>query len=185
MTQLTLFPIEKEQQINSRCDVAAKLGISIGELCDLESRINDRFYGITYHQRMELVFCGLNFPWLKIEDPIPEQNRDWCKVYQDWREARLLTADPPPTAKFKRQIGQWSIDAKRRLRLNKLHDRLRQKYSIPDLFHAAIGREVLRNPNYYGVCVLPSEFACNYTPALDPRQQAAIARENKLRVVGI
>lgn len=107
-----------------------------------------------------------------------------------WRSHRGIAPPPeddciPRSSKIQKPIAQWSIDAKRRLRLKKLHYRLRQKYSIPDLFHIAVQQDVVRNPNYYGVCILPSEFTCNWTPIFDPRQQAAIERENKLRAAGI
>jgi hypothetical protein len=60
-----------------------------------------------------------------------------------WRTHHGIPQPPeddrlPRSSKIQKPIVQWSIDAKRRLRLNKLHGRLRQQYSIPDLFHAAI-----------------------------------------------
>jgi hypothetical protein len=74
-------------------------------------------------------------------------------------------------------IKQWSIEAKRRKRLAELHKRTGRKYSFPELFHQAIQEQVLTNPDYYGVCPLPSENACKYFPP-NLRQIAAIEKEN-------
>lgn len=77
-------------------------------------------------------------------------------------------------------IRQWSIEAKRRKRLAQLHKRTGQKYSFPEFFHQAIQQELLANPDYYGVCPLPSENACKYFPP-NLRQIAAIEKENQHR----
>jgi hypothetical protein len=74
-------------------------------------------------------------------------------------------------------IKQWSIEAKRRKRLKELHKRTGQKYSFPELFHQAIQEQLLANPDYYGVCPVPSENACKYFPP-NLRQIAAIEKEN-------
>jgi hypothetical protein len=76
-------------------------------------------------------------------------------------------------------IKQWSIEAKRRKRLKELHKRMGKK-SFPKLFHQAIQEQVLMNPDYYGVCPLPSENACKYFPP-NLRQIAAIEKENQHR----
>jgi hypothetical protein len=81
-------------------------------------------------------------------------------------------------------IRQWSVEAKRRKRLSKLHKRMHQKYSFPEYFHQAIQEQVLTNPDYYGVCPLPSESMCKYfLPNL--RQIAAIEEENNYRRTGV
>jgi hypothetical protein len=77
----------------------------------------------------------------------------------------------------RKPIKQWSIEAKRRKRLKALHERTGRKYSFPELFHQAIQEQVLTNPDYYGVCPLPSENACKYFPP-NLRQIAAIEKEN-------
>ena len=177
--QLNLFPSIKANPITSRFDESSKIGITLLEFCRQESELNDRIYGISYSQRCELMLLGYQFPWFKINEPIAKINVDWCKVYQEFQASRVDV--PKSIVKTPKPIVQWSLDAKRRVRLKKLHDRLHKQYSIPDLFHAAIGRALLKNPNYYGVCVLPSEQICHYTPIINPRQQAAIDRENQYR----
>jgi hypothetical protein len=84
----------------------------------------------------------------------------------------------------RKPIKQWSIEAKRRKRLNELHKRTGRKYSFPELFHQAIQEQLLANPDYYGVCPLPSENACKYFPP-NLRQIAAIERENYLRKLSL
>lgn len=86
----------------------------------------------------------------------------------------------PPKAKILPPIRQWSIDAKRKNRLKKLHQRLYRQFSIPGLFHNAIQEQVLRNPSYYGICPLPCEGGCIYYPP-NLRQIAAIKLENEHR----
>jgi hypothetical protein len=81
-------------------------------------------------------------------------------------------------------IRQWSTLAKRRKRLSALHKRMQQKYSFPEWFHQAIQEQVLTNPDYYGVCPLPSESACKYFPP-NLRQIAAIEEENNYRQTGV
>jgi hypothetical protein len=77
-------------------------------------------------------------------------------------------------------LKQWSVEAKRRKRLKELHKRIGKKYSFPKLFGDAIQEQVLTNPDYYGVCPLPSENACKYFPP-NLRQIAAIEKENLRR----
>jgi hypothetical protein len=77
-------------------------------------------------------------------------------------------------------IKRWSVEAKRRKRLKELHKRIGKKYSFPKLFHQAIQEQVLTNPDYYGICPLPSENACKYFPP-NLRQIAAIEKENLRR----
>jgi hypothetical protein len=81
-------------------------------------------------------------------------------------------------------IKQWSIEAKRRKRLKALHERTGRKYSFPELFHQAIQEQLLTNPDYYGVCPLPSENACKYFPP-NLRHIAAIEKENYLRKLSL
>jgi hypothetical protein len=80
-------------------------------------------------------------------------------------------------------IRQWSTLAKQRNRLVKLHKRMHKKYSFPEYFHRAIQEQLLTNPDYYGVCPLPSELACKYFPP-NLRQMAAIEKENNRRLGG-
>lgn len=179
MTQLTLFTPTVSPA--SRYDVARSKGISTIEFCRQESEFNDRHYGISYFQRCELSTKDVTFPWLKLGDIPPPIERDWALVYQEYQAARNACPDVEISPKKLKLIAQWSIDAKRRNRLKRLHDRLHRQYSIPDLFHTALMKEVLRNPNYYGICVLPCESQCVYIPIINPRQQAAIDRENQFR----
>jgi hypothetical protein len=97
-----------------------------------------------------------------------------------WEKERM----PQVPSKPKPPIQQWSIEAKRRKRLAQLHKQFKAKYSIPELFHQSIQVKVLTNPDYYGVCPLPSEFQCQYYPP-NLKQIAAIALENHNRSLGI
>jgi hypothetical protein len=90
---------------------------------------------------------------------------------------------PPRSKQPQRPIRQWSNAAKQRKHLNDLHKKMAAKYSFPELRHQAIQAKVLDNPDYYGVCPLPSEFECRYYPP-NLIQIAAIKRENKLRLQG-
>jgi hypothetical protein len=97
-----------------------------------------------------------------------------------WEKERLpqIPGKPIPP------IRQWSIEAKQRKRLSQLHKHFKAKYSIPELLHQSIQAKVLTNPDYYGVCPLPSEFQCRYYPP-NLKQIAAIALENHNRSLGI
>jgi hypothetical protein len=75
------------------------------------------------------------------------------------------------TSKAPTLIRRWSIEAKRRQRLRKLHQRMAKLYSIPELFHTAIQSKVLLNPDYYGICPLPIELKCAYYPPYRPISQ--------------
>lgn len=97
-----------------------------------------------------------------------------------WEKERLPQISVKPTP----PIRQWSIEAKQRKRLSQLHKQYQAKYSIPELFHKSIQAKVLSNPDYYGVCPLPSEFECKYYPP-NLKQIAAIALENHNRSLGI
>jgi hypothetical protein len=65
---------------------------------------------------------------------------------------------------LQKPIRRWSLEAKRRNRLNKIHKRLKNEYSIVELFHQAIQSKILENPDYYGICPLPIEFSSAYYP---------------------
>lgn len=109
-------------------------------------------------------------------------------ICDQWRESkgyvvaeiihrvRPIAPQPP--------LRQWSTLAKHRKRLANLHKRLKKKYTFPEFFHQAIQEQVLTNPDYYGVCPLPSEFACKYFPP-NLRRIAAIEQENHRRRLGI
>lgn len=97
-----------------------------------------------------------------------------------WEKERM----PQAVGKPKPPIRQWSIEAKRRKRLIQLHRKFKGKYSIPELFHESIQSQLLTNPDYYGICPLPSEFECKYHPP-NLAQIAAIALENHNRSLGI
>ena len=58
----------------------------------------------------------------------------------------------------------WSEERKFGNRGRKLNERVRGKYSIPDLFCTALQSAVLQNPEYYGICPLASEKLCIVKP---------------------
>lgn len=182
MNQLTLFTPISLPVPTCRSEVAKSMGLSMMVFCRQEANLNDQYYGIPYWQRTELAaFRGHTFPWLRLEDPIPAKtNHDWEQIYQEYQIARQNQPDIVTKPKLQ-LITQWSIEAKQRNRCRKLRDRLHRQYSIPDLYHHALMTAVVKNPNYYGVCILPSESHCIYTPIVNPCQQAAIDRENQLR----
>jgi hypothetical protein len=115
-----------------------------------------------------------------------DQYKAVCAVWHKSNGRQLVeTIDRvPPLKKKKPPIRQWSLVAKQRSRLVKLHQRLHRQYSFPEMFHQALQEKVLQNPDYYGVCPLPSEGQCAYYPP-NLRQIAAIKLENECRARGI
>lgn len=111
-----------------------------------------------------------------------------CRLWHKSKGKQLETnheaikLDQP--AKPKAPIRQWSVDAKRRKRLTELHRKMSAQYSIPELRHQAIQLKILTNPDYYGVCPLPSEFECKYYPP-NLKQIQAIELENSMRAKGM
>ena len=183
MEQLALLQVESKLVALDQWEIAREMELSMMAFCHLEANLNNDYYGIPYWHRTELSgFRGHTFPWLKLENPIPPKtNQNWKQIYQEYQSERqdkpnIIT--PPKT----RLIAQWSIEAKQRNRCRRLETRLHHKYSIPTLYHEAVMAAVVKNPNYYGVCILPSESYCVYTPLINQRQQEAIERENQIRL---
>ena len=75
----------------------------------------------------------------------------------------------------------WSNDRKWRDRLRKLRLRAEKKYQIPDLLIDFLLSEVGKNPQYFGLCMLPEasdRCPCEYD---SPARLAALAKEAELR----
>lgn len=58
----------------------------------------------------------------------------------------------------------WTEERKLSNRGRKLNERINKKFSIPELLHPELQAAVLENPEYYGVCPLPSETSCVVKP---------------------
>jgi hypothetical protein len=117
---------------------------------------------------------------------LPLERYKW--FFHKWHESRghfkTCAINPRPNCRVhERPIRQWSTLAKQRKRLAQLHKRMYRKYSFPEYFHQAIQEQLLTNPDYYGVCPLPSELACKYYPP-NLRRMAAIEEENNRRLGG-
>ena len=67
----------------------------------------------------------------------------------------------------------WAEDRKLKNRGRKLNERINKRFSIPDFLHPALQEAVLENPEYYGVCPLPSEHSCVVKPDQRLRWQRA------------
>lgn len=83
----------------------------------------------------------------------------------------------------------WTEERKLRNRGRKLNERIGKKYSIPALLHPELQAAALNNPEYYGVCPLPSETMCvvkpdqrlNWIRADEAKALEAILREQERR----
>ena len=82
-----------------------------------------------------------------------------------------------PLAATKQLLQQtyrpWSEDRKLRNRGRKLNERINKRFSIPEFLHPALQEAVFENPEYYGVCPLPSEESCVIKPEQRLRWQRA------------
>ncbi|NEP19285.1 MAG: hypothetical protein F6J97_20715 [Leptolyngbya sp. SIO4C1] len=77
----------------------------------------------------------------------------------------------------------WSKHRKYGERCRRLMARVRKSTTF--WYAEDLQEQVLQNPEYFGVCPLPSETACVYNPEQHLREQskaAAIARENHYRL---
>lgn len=77
---------------------------------------------------------------------------------------------------------QQSLLTKQRTRLTRLRTRI--LYKTPLFFFEEYQQKLIENPEYYGVCILAQEGACNINPGQRLgwiAQQKAIERENELR----
>ncbi len=176
--QLTLFPsVLKPPAINGRTsaqEAALQASLAIGRAETLEQ---------------EEIGRSLYSDFTRMLDCSHDRYIHICRLWHKSKGRDLdATGDnslwlPAPIKKQKPPIRQWSVEAKQRKRLTELHKKMRAKYSFPDMRHQAIQTKVLTNPDYYGVCPLPSEFECKYYPP-NLAQQAAIELENKMRLQG-
>lgn len=128
--------------------------------------------------------------WEKLPDVPTEELRQVRSHYN--QEKRLpppaweLPPDdtPPVSPSYKRKpYRPWSEERKIKNRLRLLHERMEKRWSLVEFRQDAIYTEVMRQPQYYGVCPLPgSTDACTIKlPNL--AREAAIQHEIMLREI--
>lgn len=115
--------------------------------------------------------------------PIPIYSQVWAEYHH--RHPRHQPAPTAPPAQGKsRSYRPWSMERKQRERVRRLWERLRKRYSIPDLLIPAIQEEVIKNPWYFGCCPLPGSGDAFPANVPSPEYLAAIAREKSLSEAG-
>lgn len=77
----------------------------------------------------------------------------------------------------------WSKERKWRKHLADLNTRIKKKYSFPDLWIPVVQDELLKRPDYYGVCPLPGAVNACPVQLPDPKRLEAIERENQYRMI--
>lgn len=86
-----------------------------------------------------------------------------------------------PNNKKSKPYSPWSDDRKHKDRLRKLNIRLSKKWHIDELRFAALLDECAKNPQYFGLCLLPNasdRCPCDYpSPAtIAARQKEMLSR---------
>lgn len=96
----------------------------------------------------------------------------------DDKPAEAAPIPAQPSSKQLQQVYKpWTEDRKLRERGRRLNERINKRFSLPDLLHPALQEAVLKNPEYFGVCPLPSEETCPVNP--DQRLRWLRAEEAK------
>ena len=98
-------------------------------------------------------------------------------------ERQPIPLKPPSTPE--KPYRQRSLLTKQRTRLTRLRTRILSK--TPLFFFEQYQAKLVENPEYYGVCIVTHEGACNINPGQRLgwiAQEKAIARENELRAQG-
>jgi hypothetical protein len=138
----------------SRLDEAIARGMSIVDYLARESRLNDKFYGISYKERMELSMIGHKFEWLFTErferKDLPERPTGLKQAYADFLGRDL----PERMPKIEKPYKPQPLETKQRTRCGRLMARANKSFSLLELRQEWLYQQVERNPDYYGVCLL-------------------------------
>jgi hypothetical protein len=83
-----------------------------------------------------------------------------------------------PNNKKSKPYSPWSDDRKHKDRLRKLHIRLSKKWCINELRFTALLDECAKNPQYFGLCLLPN--ASDRCPCSYPSPATIAARQKEM-----
>lgn len=83
-------------------------------------------------------------------------------VTSEWHKRKGINPHNSLGSKLSQTIDEykphksWNILSKQNLRRIRLYKRAKKKFTLPDLYIDFILQECFKNPNYYGLCMLPT-----------------------------
>ncbi len=113
----------------------------------------------------------------------PDFIRVWNEYYERFPDEKPQSVEraAAPRSRTAKAYIPWSLERKQRNRARLMNERLRKKYSLPELLIPVIQATVIANPWYYGCCPLPAAGASFPANIPNPKYLAAIAKEQELR----
>jgi len=188
MSQLTLtFDVElAKPKPKSRSEEADALGITLLELMERELQASYEHWeklGFSrqeyYDLRCSVLECPEVYAGMDCYKPLfaawEQGGAEGVRQYHAERLGRSCKAKPP------KPYTPWPLERKWAERARRLMARTRKQFSLVEFYCEALQAKVLENPQYFGICPLPSEFQCAVFPAIAAEHQAVIAKEIALK----